>query len=522
MKQWKFILICFWTLSLLYGCTDETFVNDQELSPFDVTPRNLVYAEVTNARESGLIKSGLPTVETGGLIPTFEIVSGTDGEGQQLSDTYMQYVEIANPVMEEIGKDKDGNPIEVINYRHAGTITIAAGNPYVYGDYYFDIRVTVIHQEKQYSTLFPKAFKLKVQPQLPLALIYVPMAQNLVIGSRKKTTKAYLPSGNPLVTFSLGSDTDKLDIDPETGAIWLKDGYAPSEMVNLTPTIIIKSSLNGEETVFQGSSDIITIVVSSTPIDLPLQEKYFFTPTFAAENWNNGYIKFVKEVGSQPTYKPWDRQAAAAPAASERPAALKNNYSIMNNPTLSGSNTVQKPHLSWVVMTPQKLSDYNYGFDLSATMWIGNEYLTYLSASGLATTQIKIMVSTDFKRTMSDPDEAKWVDVSNRIKAQISDGTTLGNEFTGLPYPGTNVLVSVNGSTQNDQAKDLKDSSKNNDKKWIKCVLDLEEWKNEEEFTLAFVHFSNFTGTVTFDGKYNRPGRYKISDVYYKATEKTE
>ncbi|NDV78780.1 hypothetical protein [Dysgonomonas sp. 511] len=522
MKQWKIIFICFWALSLLYGCTDDTFIDDQKLSSSDVTPRNLVYAEVVNARENGLIKSGLPTVETGGLIPTFEIVGGTNAEGQQLSDAYMSYVEIANPVMVEVGKDSEGNPIEVINYRHAGTITIAAGNPFDYGDYYFDIKVTVVHQGEEYSTLFPKAFKLKVQPLLPSALIYIPMAQNLVIGSGKKTTKAYMPSGNPNVTFSLGSDTDKLEIDANTGAIWLKQGYAPSEQVSLTPTIIVTNTLNGEEAVFHGSTDIITIVVSSTPVDLPLQEKYFFTPTFAAENWNDGYIKFVKEVGSQPSYKPWDRQAAAAPAASERPAALKNNYSIMNNPTLSGSNSIQKPHLSWVVMTPQKLSDYNYGFALSATMWIGNEYLTYLSASGLITTQVKIMVSTNFTRTMSDPDLATWVDVSDRVKAQISNGTTLGTEFTGLPYPGTNVLVSVNGSTQNDQAKDLKDSSKNNDKKWIKCVLDLEEWKNEDEFTLAFVHFSNFTGTVTFDGKYNRPGRYKISDVYYKATERSE
>ena len=63
-----------------------------------------------------------------------------------------------------------------------------------------------------------------------------------------------------------------------------------------------------------------------------------------------------------------------------------------------------------------------------------------------------------------------------------------------------------------------KDINNDNQNKWIKSVIDLEPYKEWENFTLAFKYKSNFTGTIT--GVSGSASNTWISDVNYKAVEK--
>ena len=78
----------------------------------------------------------------------------------------------------------------------------------------------------------------------------------------------------------------------------------------------------------------------------------------------------------------------------------------------------------------------------------------------------------------------------------------------GLPYPG---------DQKGDDPEGKKDSYKNADGKWVRCELNLNNYKNEDKFTLKFKLQSNFTGNIS--GATGRAGRHMISDVHFKATE---
>ena len=509
---------------LLWGCQDDTFAPNTRLTPETATPRNLVYPTVGNAREFSAIFTGKPTLETGGLVPSFEIVAGYDAEGNSLAENYMSFVSIASPTIQGLGTNDDGEPIEGLSYLNAGRIRIADGNPFSHGDYAFDVKVTTLFNGNTYSTTFSKGAKITVLPTLPSALLYIPMAQNLVIGAGTSTTTAYLPSGNPDISYSLGSETEKLTIDPVTGSISLQAGYAPSEEVSLTPTIIVTSNISNEEVVFEGSSSLLTIVVSSSPVTLPLQESYFFVPTLASNNLIDGYRTFVEQLGSMTTAGVWARQTPAGdPVAAFRPTELKNNYMLVNNSTVNNATLGDNlPHDSWVIFIPQNLANYNYGFELTATFWLQNQYVRYLSANGKAPCELRIMVSTDYATSMSSPASATWSDVTATLACDVAiDVTTWTSVTTGLPYPGTNGLVSVNGSTDNDEAKALKNTTYQwQNPRWVRCVLDLEPWKNATSFTLAIHQISNYEGPLVPSASNDQPGRFTISDVYYKAKEK--
>lgn len=517
----KTVLIAMSLMSLLWlsGCVKDTFSSESTVTPAEATPRNLVYANVYNAREFSLITTNQPSVETGGLIPTFEVVAVYDANGNALGEDYMNLVSVANPVIKDISDpNKDPGPLDVVNYRDVGKITIKENDKYKNGQYSFDIKVSTELEGKSYSTTFSKGLKVYVGPMLP-SLLYVPMGQNLVVGSgTAKTTAAYLPTGNKAVRYELGSDSEKLKIDPQTGVITLQSGYAPTEQVTVTPTIKVISTITEEVVTFEGSANLLTIVISTTPVTMPLQTKYFFTPTFASDNLTSGYKKYVINLGSlAENSKSWVAGGASAVAAFDRPGTLTGNFSILNNVT-TGTNL---PHESWIVMLPQNLSNYSYGFEVKATFWVLNQYVNYLSVSGLSPSMLDIMVSTNYNTTMSSVTAATWVDVTSQVNSQIynNNSTPFNSSFSGLPYPGNNALVSVNGSKDNDQGAPFKDVVKNSDAKWTKCTLDLSPWKDATSFTIAFHHRSQYEGPLVYASPYDRPGRFQISDVYYMAKE---
>ena len=141
-KRHLFLLCCLAMLSCRTTLKDE----------IPSAPTGLRYVNVGNAREGGEIKTAPPTVETGGLTPTFEVVGVSRADGSFLDETYLQYVSVGTtklvdtPISPDEGYvDRDGNPLTFFtseNTASNGVITIAAGNNFSADDYYFDVKVT--------------------------------------------------------------------------------------------------------------------------------------------------------------------------------------------------------------------------------------------------------------------------------------------------------------------------------------------------------------------------------------------
>src|SRR5690606_41594233 len=81
-----FLLCC--GVMVVFSCKDDFKMNSPE-APYD-----LRYVSVANAREGGQIVTAPPTVQTGGLTPTFEIVGISRSDGSELDESFLQYVRV--------------------------------------------------------------------------------------------------------------------------------------------------------------------------------------------------------------------------------------------------------------------------------------------------------------------------------------------------------------------------------------------------------------------------------------------
>ncbi|MCW3806653.1 hypothetical protein [Plebeiibacterium marinum] len=489
------------TLSFLLACHEDTFNEDSEMV-FD-PPVELEYLDIIGAREGQSIRTFAPSVNTGMHIPYFEIVKLTDADGTVLGDEYLKDVSILNPEVEAMVEVDDyDEPVNEdvlypVNYKEAGTITIADGNVFTHGDYYFDIKVITSpdDSENRQETVFERGFHLNVGPALAEDLMYVPLMQNLLFDGSKQTTVPFTKMGNKDVRFELGSDLDVFSIDSETGVITIKPGSSP-EAKTYYPQVNVISNISEESISFQGEA-FFGIVVSETPVALEPQTIQFFYPTLQAENTLYGYRKFVIDDGGLADSKIW---VAGSPCnlVDDRPESASGAKSIMTNIVVGGQSL---PHNSWVVINPQNLYTYSQGFDLSAIFWVKNQYVEYME-DGRTPTDLEVYVSADYTNSVEN---ATWTQVNDILSCEINNS---GNVFTGTPYPG---------DQQGDNPDGLKDPSQNADAKWVKCILDLESYKEEKSLTLAFKFASYFEGAIS--GATGRGGRYYISDVQFQATE---
>ncbi|MFC2110663.1 hypothetical protein ACFLSU_08860, partial [Bacteroidota bacterium] len=313
MKKTTYLWIFILGILLSFtSCDKETFMPNTSITDYSA-PKGLAYAEVTNVREYSAVKTGIPVLDTNGLIPSFEIISGRKSDGTILDDTYMIDVSITNPqpsitlvlkngdriktegdlnillnnegklefsqnneltinedvklILKEDGViilqilnpaskliDYDGQQVYVTysyDTKNNGVINISDDNKFGIGNYYFTIRATTLIDNIEYSTTFEDVFHLGVGPQLVTSLLYSPLAQNLIVNTDAKTSKPYLITGNPAVTFALTSDDDKLDIDSETGIISLKNAYTTTENDTIYPSVEVTSTISGESSVFK-------------------------------------------------------------------------------------------------------------------------------------------------------------------------------------------------------------------------------------------------------------------------------
>lgn len=471
-------------------------------------PKNLAFQEIINAREFAFLRSGVPTIDTDNLMPTFEIVSARKEDGTQLNDSFMKDVSIQNPIVVEkpllpqnyyFSNGVEVTTYKVVDYTNSGVITIADNNNFDIGTYYFSINVTTTHNETTFNTVFNDVLKITIGPQLVTNLLYSPLAQNLVVGQTSKTTKPFLITGNPNVTFQLSSDEDKLTIDAQTGEISLKSGYTTVANDTIYPGVRVISNISGEITNFKGPS-FLMLVASLTPVDLPKQTKYFFYPTLQANNKLYGYSTDIITPGNIPTNLVWVQQAPSPLANLDTSLpVISGKKGIVTNAVVGN---ISLPHESDVIINSQDLSQYKLGFNLSAVFFVSNVFVEYLQ-DGRTPTDLEIYMSTDYNGNNST---ATWTKINDDISCRINSNTA--TPFKGMPYPGDQKGVDPDGK---------KNTSRNADGKWVRCEFDLNPFKNEKNFTLKFKFNSYFTGSIS--GATGRSGRYIISDIHYKATE---
>jgi len=499
-------------LILLLAVSFTTCEKDDNLSGLILEskqpPSNLNYQDIANAREFTFLKTGLPAVDTDNLVPFFEIVSAKKEDGTVLDNSFLKDVSIQNPVIVE--KDlqpanyyfKDGVEVTTytaVDYTDSGVVTIQDENNFDIGVYFFTISVTTQEEDTTYKTVFDDVLKIGIGPELVTNLLYSPLAQNLVVGQDAKTTKPFLINGNTDVTFALNSDENKLDIDTQTGEISLKSNYTTIENDTIYPSVNVISNISGEISNFQGES-FLFLVASNTPVNLPKQTKFFFYPSFEAENKTFGYSKEVITPGLVSLDNTWTQTGSSNLAdIDDSLPEIDNKKALFTNVTVGGDS---EPHESDLIINTQDLSQFRLGFDLQAVFFLQNRFVEYLE-DGRTPTELDVFISTDYNGNNST---ATWTKVNDDIFTRINSNT--GNGFMGLPYPGDQKGTDPDGR---------KDSSRNADGRWIRCELDLNNYKEETQFTLKFKLSSNFTESIR--GATGRAGRHLVSDVHFKATE---
>lgn len=498
--QLKFFVVA---LILVVSCKENSSFSENRPLDFQVAPTQLSYNPISGIREYKSSESGLPSVSSEGLPVYYEIKGGRKSDGTILNEDYLNDVSIENPeegVVEVLVEVPDGEDYfyekKYINSERAGIISIADNNIFGLGDYYFDIDAYTFVNGNKMITSFRDAFHLKVGPELAANLIYIPFGQNLIVGSGVGTTEPTLIDANPNVRYELASDEDKLTIDSATGVIQVKEGYTVTEPEEIYPDVSVISNVSEEIVTF--GDGFFKIVISNEPYPIEKAVFNFFYPTMASNNAANGVRWYVTNSAALPDWKIWQRNNPPAIAAGERPMEVTENKAIV----MRNSWGPSVAHENWVVMNEQDLNPYKLGFDITATYWINYKWISYLE-SGQTPVEIEVYITDDFS---GDVGTTTWIKVNEDIRSFINNE---GDGFMGTPYPGDQT---------GPDPEMRKDPTKNAYEAWVKSELDLEPYKEWENFTLAFKYISNFTGTVT--GPTGSASDTWISDVNYKAVEK--
>lgn len=533
MKNRKLLLPLFYFL-IITACEDSSL----KLDLGDIgNPADLNYVSIADARESKNITTSAPTVQTGGLIPEFELVSIRKEDGTLLDESYLQYVSIGKSTSVEIevdpeeGKvDENGNPLESVSATDSadnGIIFIAAGHNFTVGDYYFTIKVSTEADGVEYTTTFEDAFHLHIAPLLPGNLIYSPKNQNLVYGDpESRTSEPLLPNANPDVTFELETHSDKLTIDGETGVISIAPDYMYSEYDTLSPAVRVVSNISEEVTVFE---DKIITIITDTPEEMPVETIYMHYPTLnTSGSFPTGGDGFAVQVdipgNGQDIWGVVDNSAGKFLEAPEERPEENTSQTVLETQTFDSG--VTHPTASWMVTKTQDLTVFQYGYELSFNYYYQPAYQTYME-DGRTPTDLEVYISTDY--TGGDIQDAEgnwlngtWTRVNENIRCRRSEGVTNGKssgppwgpEFMGTPYPGNQEGPDPDGR---------KTPGTSFYGKWVKCSYDIPPELISRNFTVAFKVASYFEGELLNNSTVpGRGGTYFLSDFNYRADELTD
>ncbi len=526
MKSKKLLLLLFCYLATI-ACKDSLKTDLEHAQK----PSNLKYVTIADGRETRAIITTVPTVQTGGLTPKFELVSIKNSDGTILDNSYLESVIILGNT--KVGfpikpndklVDENGTPLDsiyAVNSAKNGVISISSGHKFTAGNYYFNIKVTTEADGKEYSTLFENAFELKIAPLLPGTLIYSPKNQNLVHGiNNSSTVQPLMPNANPDVYFELATESDKLIIDRATGVVSLSPNYVYSGYDTLHPTIRVVSNISGEVVTFANK---LTTIITNTPEEMPIETIYFFYPTLnTSVAFPTGGIGFSVQTDNPGlATRIWGSRTNSVGNSFVRPAerpAENTGQTMLETQTHNGGGQTE-PTNAWMVTTTQDLTPYQHGYKLSFNYYYLPGFQNYM-ADGRTPTDLEVYISKDY--TGGDIQDANgnwlngtWEKVNSSIKAQrgSTSGTGWEAAFTGTPYPG-------------DQNGLDPDSRKMPGTtfygRWVKCSYDISSTQISSKFTVAFKVASYFQGRLLHNANaLGRGGSYFLSDFHYKAVEPT-
>lgn len=517
------------------GCVQDAFAPETVLTPEDVTPSLLRYPTLINAREGAQIQSGVPTVQTGGVVPVdFAILGGRDQDGNEFTSATLAYITIEDPTYSYVEIENTGDIVILPNYATAGQITIATGHPFVFANasdeantFYVDVRVTTELDGVQYSTDFIGGYEFSIMPNMPDAthISYLPLAQNLLTTqSGDKTTAANISQYGDNIEFSLPEAEEAIfDINATTGELSIDPSYVYSggtAGTYYTPSLILTNTRSGEEKTITGSSSILTVCISSSPIDMPKATKYIFAPQFNTADGN--YITVATIAGDIKGYWSTTTQYTPSGFAYELyPSEIDGSLSTRAINMVESSG-VAALHDSWLILKAQNLKQYTDDFTMTAVFFLSNAYVEY-NLDGSSPTSFTPYFSTDYGNFASATqtiDLSQWCDLTSSDYSDMIRYTRVDanaylcdvNSIDVLPYPGDNKAVT------DDVAADLKNTAlKYEYSTWLRCEIDLSKVSDSENFTLAFRAqrtTSDNLATAT------RAGSFYIGGVYYAATEK--
>jgi hypothetical protein len=500
---------------LLQSCEDKSsFGEDLQLL---IVPTDISYPDIINAREFSYIESAVPFMSANGHPVHLELVN-IKKDGEILDPSYMNSVTMLGFTTIETEHPDTGDIILTKDLSENGKIVIADGNPFSNGDYYFTIKASVVVGSDWDSAIFEDVFHLNVGPGLAEGIAYCPFKMNFVSGENTTSNPVELFGANPDVRYELGSESEKLTIDPVTGAISLNPSYAVSETEYLNPIITVVSNISEEVVSFE---EKFTAVISATPIVLEKENDYFFFPNLipvTKDNLNfggDGWSRQVVESHSDDDgwYNPKALWRAKTPPVNTPDAlAVQADSGVKWTQRLEIPFwTVAKPHDSWVIMDSQNLALYEGCFDSKAVFWYAlymKEVQSGYEADGSAPIGLEVHITNNFTGDVTTTD---WTQVNDILECEINNNGTV---FTGTPYPGDQTGLNPDG---------LKDPAKNANKLWVRCELNLEDYKTQNSFTIAFrckTYYDKKPYHLDTNGNPAVNGWVRLSNVHFVASEK--
>lgn len=509
--------LAIFAILVLQGCEDNSFGEDFEVQ---VLPSDLSYPDILNAREYAYIESAPPSINTNSRQVRFEIVE-IRKDGVSLDESYMASTTILNPETLEYKNPIDGEPLYMKSLYKIGQVIIEDGNPFENGEYFFTIKATAAVNGKMESVDFIDALRLQIGPELTDGISYCPFKMNFVSGESTTSEPVEVFGGNPDIRFELGSDSDKLSIDPATGAISLNSSYTISETETINPIVNVVSNISEEVVSFEGT---FTAILSATPVQLDKVNDYFYFPSLAPisrtavnlggneydhqvvdyhtlpeNNWFNKVANWRAQQG-----KKWIKDVPTPDAAAVRADAGVSNRRTLEHPFW----TINAPSESWITMNAVNLALYEGCFDSKAVFWYKLNLSSGYEVDGSTPIGLEVHISNNYTGDVTTTD---WTQVNDILECEINANGTV---FTGSPYPGDQSGLNPDG---------LKDPAKNANNLWVRCELNLEDYKSENAFTLAFrlkTYYDNVPSTLDSNGNPAVNGGIQLSNVHFVASEK--
>ena len=522
----KLSYLAIFVMLLLQSCAEEDSSFGKDLK-VQTLPTEISYPEILNAREFVEIVSAAPFMNTNGQPVTLELVSIKKGE-EMLDASYLNSVSILNYSTIETEAENKTDPnapwiVKTNNLYEMGKISIAEGELFSNGEYFFTVSASAEINGAEETRVYEDALRLMIGPDLIDGIAYCPFNMNFVSGENTTSNPAELFGGNDDVRFELSTESEKLVIDGATGALSLNSSYTISATEVLKPIINVISNVSDEVMSFE---NMFTATISTTPVVLDKQADYFFFPTLRTTAKKNvglggeGYSRvFIEHKGVQAgdpeetsdwyiTNALWrsHKKATTFLPPVPTPDAVK----VRADAEVSGTTELQMPFWTivnpsdtWIVMDPVNLALYEGCFNSKAVFWYNlflNNKACY-ELDGSTPIGLEVYITNNYTGDTSSTD---WTQVNDVLECEINDNGTI---FAGTPYPGDQTGLNPDG---------LKDPTKNANNLWVRGELNLDDYKAEESFTIAF------RVKTYFDTAPNCPviGLAQISNLHFVASEK--